>query len=288
MKTYYANEGQPDQNGNLCMIIDMEDGRPVPQRVYAKTHQELTAKVAGMYGNAAARLTEVKRDLEQAGLPTRRQNDSAPAPTSPTAPRQVALSPADKMQRTHDLNSPEKSAAAVAALVENELGVPLEDVRAIVQQSKQRQMAQERADMMRDWGDSNPEFPQHPINRTMMVNRATIKAGGLQNVTHAILDDTFMELQEQGLLVPAEVQSTAPVEDHTPQPVGTARTRSATSVRRQDLTARPGTQTTRWTDQQIQAAIAGPDAEYKRLYNSDQTFQTAVNAYVAKNRRRAG
>jgi hypothetical protein len=286
MKTYYANDGKPDGNGRLCLIIDMEDGRPVPQRVYGATIEEINTKLAGMYGNAAARLTEVKREAEQAGVPTRRQNDSNLPPASP---KTTTLTAGDRIQKTHELSSPEKSGAAVRALIEDELGGSLEDVKDIVQRDRQRRLADQTAELFRTWADDNPDFPQHPINRTMVANRAALKAGSIHAVTHAILDETYEELQEQGLLIPAEVPaaSTAPVEDHTPQAVGTARTRTATSVRRQELTARPGVQATRWTDQQIAAAINGPDAEYRRLV-SDPTFRAAVDAYTAKNRKRAG
>jgi hypothetical protein len=205
------------------------------------------------------------------------------------------MDPATRMQRTHELNDPATSGKAAAALVEAEIGMPLDQIRRVVErdearthQDELRQMAEERAEMFRQWGDETPDFPQHPVNREMLVNKAIIKANGISNVTRAILDETFARLQEQGLLVPAEgARADAEPQDHTPSGEA-SRTRSATSVRRQDLTgSRAGQQTTRWTDEKL-ARTTKSTAEHERLLKTDLTYGPAVNAWVAKLQRRAG
>ena len=306
MKTYYMNDGEPLADGRVGVVIDFEDGRPGgPQKVYAPDLRQLALKVATMAGNASVRLTEVKRDAAALGVQTRKvdsgkQNDSnsngnGDRPAAEQQPRS-SMDPATRMQRTHELNDPAKSGDAVAAFVEERVGMSLDKIRELAERDEQRsqqertqQMAEERAQMFQAWGDETPDFPQHPINRTMLVNQAIIKANGIQHVTRAILDETFAQLQEQGLLVPAEGarEAQAKAQDHTP--TGEASRRgAATSYRRQDLTgARAGQQTTRWTDEKL-AKTTRNTAEHERLMKTDPTYSPAVNAWVAKLQRRAG
>jgi hypothetical protein len=302
MKTYYMNDGEPLADGRVGVIIDFEDGRPGgPQKVYAPDLRALTLKVATMAGNASVRLTEVKRDAAAAGVATTRgkQNDSnsngnGTRTATETQPRTTGMDPATRMQRTHELNDPAKSGDAVAAFVEERVGMPLDKIRELVERDQERagqdeetRLRNEREEMFRQFADETPDFPQHPTNRSLLVSQSIIKAGGLKNLTRAILDETFAQLQEDGLLVPAErVRETqAEAQDHTP--TGEASRRSAaTSYRRQDLTgARAGTQTTRWTDEKL-AKTTRNTAEHERLMKTDPTYSPAVNAWVAKLQRR--
>lgn len=290
MKTYYMNDGEPLADGRVGVIIDFEDGRPGgPQKVYAPDLRALTLKVATMAGNASVRLTEVKRDAAAAGVATTRGKTVAE-----TQPRTTGMDPATRMQRTHELNDPAKSGDAVAAFVEERVGMPLDKIRELVERDQERagldeevRLRNEREEMFRQFADETPDFPQHPTNRSLLVSQSIIKAGGLKNLTRAILDETFAQLQEDGLLVPAERvrETTAEPQDHTP--TGEASRRSAaTSYRRQDLTgARAGTQTTRWTDEKL-AKTTRNTAEHERLMKTDSTYSPAVNAWVAKLQRR--
>jgi len=301
MKTYYMNDGEPLADGRVGVIIDFEDGRPGgPQKVYAPDLRALTLKVATMAGNASVRLTEVKRDAAAAGVATTRgkQNDSN-LPSNggkPAAeqPRTTGMDPATRMQRTHELNDPAKSGDAVAAFVEERVGMPLDKIRELVERDQERagqdeetRLRAEREEMFAQFGDETPDFPQNPFNRSLLVSRAIINANGLKNVTRAILDETFAQLQEQDLIVPNERarETTVEPQDHTP--TGEASRRSAaTSYRRQDLTgARAGTQTTRWTDEKL-AKTTRNTAEHERLMKTDPTYSPAVNAWVAKLQRR--
>lgn len=283
MKTYYANDGKPGPDGRLCLIVDMEDGRPQPQRVYGANESEILMKLAGMYGNSAARLTEVKRELQQK---TASPSPAAAAPSqaapSQAAARAVVTDPARRIELTHELTHPSTSSQAAAALVESELGVPLSEVRAMVEGQQRLRMAEARAAMLQQWGDDHPEFPQSAINRNQMVQRATILAGGLEHITPAILDSTFAELLGKGLLTPTDVSPATPQpRDHTLVP-SDARPRTTAANPSTFRATPPSTQSSRWTEQELERIITGPSKEYERLLKADPNFAQAVNGYVSK------
>ena len=284
MKTTLMNDGKALPDGRYGLIIDFEDGRPRPQNVYATSPEALTLKLGQITGiamrHAAGKM--VKRDA-----PAQPQQE----PAAPRAPERkvIPMDPATRMQTVRDLESPEKSSKAAASLVEQELGVPLEKVREMVQREEQERKVAEVTQLFQDWGDAHPEIPDHPANFVMIKDRAIIRANGVFHITHAILDAALQELQEKGLLIPTEV-STGQPSDPPQAPRSVEGKLHATGYRRQDLSApRPGARTqSTWTREAVARKVNGPSAEYERLIKTDSEFVKAVNLYYGEPQRRAG
>jgi hypothetical protein len=290
MKTYLmkgvdGREGTAREDGRYGAVIDYEDGRPLPQNVYAATAADLTLKLARMAGQTSMRLAEERAAERQERQP---QNHSGAKPAAAAVP--VTMDAATRMQRTHELGSPSTSGKAATALVAEELGVSQEELREIVQRDRRERTAGMVEAMFREWGDEHQsEIPNHRANFRMLYDRAFIKAGGKpENITRDMINTSHAELLEAEYYVqPAEVRNELPPEENPA--TGNSSKRTATSYERRNLTApRVGAQTTRWTDEALQRAIDGPAAQYDRYMKTDPTFAPAVNQFFAKRQKRAG
>jgi hypothetical protein len=114
-------------------------------------------------------------------------------PPAPATPPKTQLSPEQKMQFTADLTDPAKSDQAITRLFENATGV---DTTMMI--------AENFARVCEAWQEGHPEFYDHPANAKLIADNATMRCGGLKNVTAAALEQVYQELNAGGFLITRE------------------------------------------------------------------------------------
>jgi hypothetical protein len=112
------------------------------------------------------------------------------------------MSANDVMQATSDLGNPARAGEAVTRLVEDATGVNL------------KQMAADAFGVRaKEWELEHPEFFAHEGNREMLAYHSVRAArGDIASVSKELLTQTFLNLQERGLLFerPAAAPATEP------------------------------------------------------------------------------
>lgn len=250
-----SRQWETRNDGRMCLVIDPEDGTH-PQRVYGKDKDEILEKVARTVEHSARHIAALK------SAETKPAAGTAPGqPTPPAAPRKV-MTADEQMKLTQDLANPAKAPAAARALVDEATGGALTEFEQdrIV---RRRKAAVDRvANLAAVWSQTHPDFPMHPVNQKMLIDTAALRVG-FEQITEQTLTQVFLELMENGTLVPAqedqeEPASGQPSESSAPRP---ARGRESTSYRKNGLRAAP-------------PAPAAPQAKYTRAQvdamNSDQ------------------
>lgn len=285
MKVETLNNGEAfpaghRKQGQYGLMIDFEDGRPEPQYVYAPTPQELTTKVANMYGNTNIRLAEVKNAQSAPAAP------AAPAAPPATAPAAPAAAPAkmtadERMQATADLSDPAKSGAAAARLLLDETGIDLiaerqQRQRTDAAAAEKKRKEEESAKFL----EQNPEWYGTRRNVTLLRDRTYARVG--EKFTAADLHESYIELQQMDALElePAgETPGATPSEEPSAPPP--TRPRPSTGARPSTLGARPGAAPAGGTGitREWVLAHAGTD-DYVRRLESEPGFAAKVNAVL--------
>jgi hypothetical protein len=184
------------------------------------------------------------------------------------------------MQATQDLQNPAKAPGAIATLLEAGTGVdPVESAR------------RNYAALAVEWEAQTPDFYPHPGNRQLVGDRAIRAAGGKPGmVTKQMLQETFLQLQAEGLLferpdnLPANGNSptltTFPGESPV-QPLERPRgTRFSTGWSGTRSTAPQTTQTRalKYTEEQIRTM---PEKERRRVFD-DPEYIAACDFYYSE------
>lgn len=226
MSSYWDNEGQPDQHGRFCRVVNPENGTH-PLRFYGRSKDEAIEKAFKTLEHGQRTIAELKNKPSTASaIPSSR-------PAASVAKISTAITADEQMTLTADLQNPAKSPQAIARLVSAATGL---DLNAMARQELIRRISA----IQQDWEDANPDFPKHPTNRVLVTQTASNRVG-YTNITAEILDTIFQELREQDVLVPAlealpehqVAPPESPVERPAVQNVGT--TTVATSYRKNAL-----------------------------------------------------
>lgn len=272
MKSYFLNDGNPlpsdhHKAGMIGMVIDMEDGSPQPQRVYAKDRDELLNKLATMYGNTQLRITEVKREHQ-----TRENGNGEP-------PKPARLTPELRQQYTEDLKDPAKAATAIAVLHQDATGFnAAEERQRAAEQEQFRAMEQATGDFLAN----NPDFPVGPAG-ALVRDRAWARTG---TITLASLQDAYDTLKEEGLIVlPSTPREQRQIEEPSPSAQTEPRRATSTGVRPSTLgTGRMPEQRPKLSYEELVKLAATP--EYEQRLRNEPGFAELVNQTVADWRKR--
>ena len=271
MKTEWLNDGNPfpaghRKAGQYGLLIDFEDGRPEPQHVYAPTKDEMTTKIASMYGNTNVRLAEVKA---APATPA-----PAPAPNNPAAPA-AAMTNDERMQAVADLGDPARAPEAIKKLLAAGGYNVEERMKVDANAAEKKRKSEEVAKFMQMVGD---EWYGTQANADLLRDRTYARVGA--NFTAADLHESYIQLREMGVL-----QSESTQQEPTPKPTEEpsapppARPRVSTGARPSTLGVRPGTVPA--VGQQLTKdyilSIAGTD-EYERRLRDEPGFQAKVDA----------
>ncbi|MGA2087214.1 MAG: hypothetical protein ABSG60_17035 [Terracidiphilus sp.] len=262
MKAYWSEtrpNGKPVEPGNVCWIIDLEDGSAL-NATYGASMEEVLQKLAVQ--NANAQIALVRR----AAAPIQ---PAAPGTPPPAAPR-TSLSADERMQATLDLSNPAKSGEAVIRLVVDQTGV-----------DPRQQAIQIFANLCMAWQAEHPEFYPHAGNKRMLCESAGRKVGGKVGlITKQMLTETFQELQQRGELFeePQTLTITPPVlpgesqVQHVERPRGT---RFATGARSSSFSApqTAQTRTVKYTEEEIRTM---PEAKMRRLIEANDPDYAAA------------
>lgn len=199
--------GKPITDGRICLVIRNDQDSTMPDvRIYGRDKEEVLDKAARTVETAQS---EIHRLRTKPAPPV-----AAPAPT----PRVTAD---EQARATADLGDPSKSPDAVRVLL-RAAGVD-------VDQMKLREDAERVANIAQNWEREHPDFPHDPRNQRQLMNTAALRAGGMPNITTAILDAAYAELVRTGMLFEAAPESEETVlPDGSPEP---RTVRTATSYR---------------------------------------------------------
>jgi hypothetical protein len=273
MRTW-MNDGQPMEDGRMCLIIDPENGTQ-PIRVWGRSKDEILEKAAKTVEHGARTISELRSKITPSSTPAASSN---PAPQI-IPPRQPALSVEETMRLTADLANPAKAPAAVTRLIEAETGLDLKGMK--------RQATMERiAHIQAQWSISNPDFPKHPVNYRLLNDAAALRVG-YENITAEVMDTVFHELSSQGLLLPPaedEPEPTTPTVPPEENPaLRTVRPRGAASLRRAITSPPPlpASHQPKYTRAQIDGMTS---AEYRRRMETEPGFSEAVAALAQPGR----
>ena len=234
---YWENNGEPMQDGRLCLVIDPEDGTN-PIRTYGRTRDEVLEKVAKTAETAQAMINRQRSSAQNGHAVTPAAgNGTAPVPpsvTQATAPRRVPVSADEVMQATLDMQNPAKAPQAVKTLMRAN-GFDVDAMQF-------REKMQEIANLAAAWERQHPEFPASDRNNRMLMDKAALMAGGIQRVTTEALDAAYRELAAHGMLFDVEENNEPPAAHQAAQPEGNpavrvVRPRGATSIRANSLRA---------------------------------------------------
>lgn len=231
---FWENEGKPltsgPKQGQLCYVIDPEDGVNPVIRTYGRTVEEVMDKVG--------------HTVETGQQVIARQRAMKPPAATPAAParRAVPVAPAvtadEVMQATVDLESknPAKAGKALVTLLKSE-GYDLDA-------GKRTETIRRIAQIAQDWEANNPDFPddEHARNSRLLMDKATIMVG-FENITAETLDAAYAELLRLGMLFSSDGTPAPQPSAQTPpdgSPAQRVRPRlAATSYSRNDLRATP-------------------------------------------------
>lgn len=283
MKHEYLNGGEPlpaghPHAGEIGIVLDFEDGRPHPQKIYAADNQAMTAKLVGMYGNTQARLTEEK--MKTRALP--RPEGTPQTPTAPVADQPLTVD--QRMQLTAELGDPARAGKALLTLVKAETGVDLSKLG-------EKEASQEEVGRLRIASETfvrnNPDFVPNKVNANLLRDRAFARSG---QITLESLQSAFEELKEDGVLQSGSQEQTPtartdePSAQHQERPGG-----NATSVRPSSLGGqrRSGAEPKLTYDDYLKMAET---PEYEDRLRNEPGFSQKVNeAFEASQKvRRAG
>lgn len=175
----------PIDDGRFCRVIDLENGE-IPVPTYGRSPQEVLDKIERTGMHARVRLTSSPAPRPQAP-------GGVPAPAPPRG-RNLALTADEQMLATSQLSDPQLAPRAITKLFEAATGLDTQELAA--------RACQERA---MAWEATHPELRDNAFNKRIIMNDALLKAGGnLANVTAAILEKSFQELQAGGYLLTEE------------------------------------------------------------------------------------
>jgi hypothetical protein len=258
-------------DGRLCLVIDPEDGTQ-PLRIWGQNRDEILEKATKTVEHGQRAITQLR---SQATTQAHSRTDSpsrqvtSPQTHQPT-PNPTQLTDGQRITLTADLNNPAKASAAVTKLIQHETGIDFE-------KQKRDAIIHRVVTTAQQWENNNPDFPDHPINRKLMMDTATLRVG-YENITADVLDDVYADLLAADSLVDAQETTPPPPTVQPPETADTrtVRPRGAASHRRTvTLQAPPAASTTpKYTKEQITAM---PSAEYRRKLESDPDFASSVN-----------
>jgi hypothetical protein len=281
MARYWENNGQPLDNGRLCLVIDPEDGTH-PLRTYGATKEEVLDKVAKSLEHGQRLITR-QREVAPARA-------TAPAP-APAPARRTQLTPDEQMTAVADLANPAKAPEAVTRLVEHATGIDLKAQAATNADIRLGNLAE-------SWGVGHPEIASasRAEKRLLLVTAIQI-AGGAAKVTSTTLDAAYNSMLAQGYFAEEpeeeelEAQQTTPPTTPTSATPGngnprtTVRPRGATSVRSSTLraTAPAAPRTTaKYTRAQVDAMSGDELADKMR---TEPGFAQLLETYSSPQRR---
>lgn len=167
--------GKPLTDGRICAIVTNEEDPSMPPIVtYGKDKDEVLQKMA--HTIATGQLTIHKLRSTTPAAPVR---TAAPATGAPT--------PTEISQATTDLQNPIKAPQAVKTL--------LRAVGVDVDRDAQIRIANQVAAVAKQWEIDNPDYPKDPRNDRMLIDRATVIAGGsFLKITAEVLTRAYQQL----------------------------------------------------------------------------------------------
>lgn len=282
MKAYWLNNGQPitvgsdggrydRYAGRYGRVIDLEDGtNPIP--TFGASQDEVMGKIERTMMHSQIRMSQLTAPATPARTP--------PAAT-PAVPKK--LTPEQTMQATADLGNPAKAGAAVAQLLESATGI---DLNQLMIENFERTCLQ--------WEASRPEFYGHFTNRKLIADNARMRAGGLKNITAAVLDQVYQELQAGGYLLSREEFADQPQPrtpavppEEIPAPRTEARPTPNFATGHRGTKLRGGQSFATWTPKYTKEQIdTMPLAKADRLIRSnDEEYNKAVEHWYGSGRR---
>lgn len=267
MRTFWENDGQPNDAGTFVATIDMEDGSG-EQRFEGASHLEVANKLMQAQASATAKI----RELTQAAKPMR------PA----LVPQHRAIDADKRFEVATGVTDPDRAPEVIREVVEAELGVSLKDMRETMANVAEEQRESLAIAAAKAFMASTADyFPCAYNNKKLMGYMQEQQMDPTQAESYVTC---FADLKEAGLLAgrPAEPNNKP---EPTAQPGGLPeqsgqRTRqrlvAATGLRNgefaQEAPAQSGTQ--KYTRQQIEFMSA---ADYRYKFENEPGFKELVN-----------
>lgn len=234
-----------------CATVDLGDGSPV-QKFYGDTQDEVVTELIKAQQNATRTIREHKKAAKLNPPQTQ------PARELPKfEPRSLSVD--ERFNLSQQLNDPSKNAEAVRALIEAELGAPIETVRQTLTLSQEQAFRQQIAEEAKRFLNSHPDFVPNAENDQTMIQY--LEARGLAYTAHN-LDIAYEDLKDVLILKTA-----------TPQVATVVRPRSAST----GIPARSNTRTPSTPVGPTAEEINKMDpSEYRRRLGDPQ-FRAHVN-----------
>lgn len=270
MKTSWANEGEPNNEGEYVATIDLENGKP-PQVFKGKTHLEVANKLLDAQAHASQRIDELKGN---------RKFDEA-APKKEVKSR--VLSADERFKISQDLQDPAKAPEAVRTVVEAAVGTDLASVAERLQGDDEETEAQRIESECIKFAKATPEFFQCRHNAQTIVEWLTVKGKPITQNNCAI---AFEHLNAIGLMVQRPTAEPTPQADKSelPEPTVTTRPRAAissTGIRSGDSgpTPAPRTPAPKYTLEELERM---PESVYRAKLTGEPGFAKFVDELAEK------
>ena len=267
-----------------------------------KTQKEVARKMAEGQANAQKRIHELDRAKRLKNI-LLEPEVLAPAPTFER--RQLTADETYKL--TNQLTDPAKAPSALRALMEAELGAPLETVRGALSRTSLEAEENRSRVIAREWVENNPSFHASPENIQAMGNFFKERSW---SVTTKNMDIAYSFLDASGALsdapvveevsetvpagatvvpvvaapvppvIPAAPASALPAKPLMYRPAGP----SSTGVTRDSATVRPASQPAGPVIPKVVLSVEEyrrtPMSEVRRRYRSEPGYRAAVDALI--------
>jgi hypothetical protein len=276
MQSKWLNDGEPDDNGEYCAVIENAQGQRI-STFKGKSYKEVADKLLNSQAEANRKIAKLMRP------------DSARIPQQIKVEGNGVVAPADRLRLSNEITDPDRIVEAVTEIVTHaQGGVKPYDVAtnlASMNDNEQRAYFRQEANA---FVEANPEY--YPVQQNQEKLFATLK-DQKWDMTRNNLAIVFQALLDQGEMIPwpdeptdgppsNEVQA-APngrPEPNPPTPTnGNTRPRSiSTGIRSSDASATPPPPRApqRLTRADIERM---PRAEYNERMR-DPKFRAAVDA----------
>jgi hypothetical protein len=264
------NEGP---NRKVKLTIDPGQGAPL-QVYYGKDRQQITDQLASAQEHATRRISQLSRE----------PNGRVPQTPKPPRRRPAPLGDGERFQLANDMQMPATVDKAVTRLVESATGVTMDELRDVVNNSREEETATAAIAAATQFIQAEPNWFASEHNKrtltdyleTMGLDPTNVQSyhRAFQTLTRAKLlqvatedDDNLPDDQEPERIAPTRIAA------QLPRPRTTS-----TGIRNSDISGAPPKPSVRLKYTPEQIANFGPE-KYKQLMMTDPEFRRAAEAY---------
>jgi hypothetical protein len=273
MKTFWENDGEPNDKGEYWAVIDLEDGSGA-QRFSGATHLDVANKLMQAQANASIKI----RELVASQTP-----EVAPVISMP---KRRDLSADERFTLSQDMNDPNRAPEAIKTVIEAEVGVPLAKLSEKIQEDAEAEQDAYVRNEAKAFAESTPDYIMCSHNGTTIARYMQNEGMSPTRKNFAL---AFEKLKAVGLMVmekPEQKEEPKPGTEgkpdglsEPPTPGTRPRMVASTGIRTEDFgtEANANRKAQKYTRQQIEAMSI---AEYKDKYENEPGFRQFVDTLM--------